>query len=163
MVNVLHTREDGLKFMRDFAKQEPVISRDNRLLLEGVAKGKYPIGVSASMALTAQFKQLSAPIGYAGLVDKAFVTPGAGNIYVFDKAPHPNATKLYINWLLSKEGAELWVPAHGYPSLRLDVNSHMDSALIPPKDVSVTHDASYLKLQAEMRTVAKDIFKNQLR
>ncbi len=163
VVNVLHSREEGIKFMRDFAKQEPAIYRDNRMLLEAVAKGKYPVGVSASMALTAQFKQLGAPIGYAGLADKAFVTPGAGNIYVFDRAPHPNATKLYVNWLLSKEGAELWAPAHGYPSLRLDVNNQMDSALIPPRDISVTHDASYLKLQAEMRVLAKDIFKDLMR
>ncbi len=151
--------------MREFVKQEPVISRDNRQLVEWVAKGEYPVGVSASLTVTAQFKQLGAPIGYAGLRDKPFLSPGPGNIYVFDKAPHPHAAKLYINWLLSREGAELWVPAHGYPSLRLDVaaNNAIDPALIPPKDVSITKDASYLKLQGEMRNAANEVFKDLLR
>jgi len=165
VVTVLHSRDEGLKFMRDFVKQEPLVSRDNRQLVEWVAKGKYPVGVAASMSVTAQFKQLGASIGYGALADRPFISPGPGNMYVFDKAPHPNAAKLYVNWLLSREGAELWVPAHGYPSLRLDVaaNNSIDPALIPPKDVSVTKEASYLKLQGDMRTLAKEVFKDLMR
>jgi ABC-type Fe3+ transport system substrate-binding protein len=37
------------------------------------------------------------------------------------KAPHPNAAKVYINWLLSKEGQTGFARASGYISARLDV------------------------------------------
>jgi iron(III) transport system substrate-binding protein len=43
---------------------------------------------------------------------------------VLDKAPHPNAAKLFVNWFLSKEGqtmVHMAKPARRYTSLREDV------------------------------------------
>jgi ABC-type Fe3+ transport system substrate-binding protein len=37
--------------------------------------------------------------------------------------PHPNATKVLINWLLSREGQELWTKVMEQPTRRLDVET----------------------------------------
>ncbi len=161
VVDLSPNRDEGLKFMQDFAKQEPVITRDYRLLTESVARGKYPIGIGPSIGVLAEFQQAGAPIGYGGMGEKTFYSAGPGMVYVFDKAPHPNAVKLYVNWLLSKEGAQVWAPAHGYPSLRMDVdNSHIDPALIPSQDAVFVKPEGYIDIQSEMRTVSRKIFEN---
>ena len=55
---------------------------------------------------------------------------GSGNSSVvgfFDKAPHPNAAKVFINWLLSREGQMTWqrvlntIVYNGSDSMRIDI------------------------------------------
>ncbi len=45
-----------------------------------------------------------------------------GNVAFFDKAPHPNAAKVAVNWLLSREGQRAY-QKFGYDkdSLRIDI------------------------------------------
>jgi ABC-type Fe3+ transport system substrate-binding protein len=38
-------------------------------------------------------------------------------------SPHPNATKVFVNWLLSKEGQEVYGKAMGQATRRLDVDT----------------------------------------
>ena len=47
-------------------------------------------------------------------------------------APHPNASKVYINWLLSKEGQTLITRETGLESVRSDVPSPMPTQLKSP-------------------------------
>jgi ABC-type Fe3+ transport system substrate-binding protein len=50
------------------------------------------------------------------------VTTGASAVGVFNRKPHPSAAKVYLNWLLSKEGQTSWaLHTGGRNSLRLDV------------------------------------------
>ena len=44
-----------------------------------------------------------------------------GFIAVPKDNPHPNATKIWVNWLLGREAQELWSFESGEPSARLDV------------------------------------------
>jgi len=37
--------------------------------------------------------------------------------------PHPNGTKVFVNWLLSKEGQEIFSRAIGQGTRRLDVDT----------------------------------------
>ncbi len=158
VTQVYKNREDGLKFMRELRKQDPVINRDNRLQVEWIAQGKYPVGIGISLAMTSQFRDMGAPLGFAGMGEPSFLSPGPGNLYLFDKPPHPNAAKLYANWILTKEGQEMFARALGYPSNRADVsNDHMDPALVPQENILVKRE-EYIGLQAEMRAVSDDIF-----
>ncbi len=152
------TKDEGIQFLRDLARQEPVLTRDYRLHTEWVARGKYPVGVGQSMSGLAEFKKAGAPLGYAGMGSRKILGSGAGDVNVFDRAPHPNAAKLYVNWILSKEGAEIWAPAQGFPSLRRDVaNDHVEAALVP-KEVSFKN-MEYVEWEDKMRTMAAEIFK----
>jgi ABC-type Fe3+ transport system substrate-binding protein len=55
------------------------------------------------------------------LKEKTDVSPGSGNVALFNRAPHPHAAKVYLNWLLSKEGQAPFARVNGYISARLDV------------------------------------------
>jgi ABC-type Fe3+ transport system substrate-binding protein len=57
-----------------------------------------------------------------------------------NRAPHPNAAKLYINWVLGQEAGTLFSRATGSPSLRLDVpTDHVESWLIPQPGWPITN------------------------
>ncbi|MBI4332174.1 MAG: ABC transporter substrate-binding protein [Chloroflexi bacterium] len=150
--------EKTVEILRQLAAQEPVVTRDQRLLLEWVARGKYPVGIGHSSAMYAEFKRLGAPITLAILKEPPHLSSGSGNIFVFDKAPHPNAAKLLLNWLLSKEGASVWSSAHGYPSQRVDAPNEGFDPSIVPRDGTFLPDETYLRAQGEMRQIAGQIF-----
>jgi ABC-type Fe3+ transport system substrate-binding protein len=49
------------------------------------------------------------------------LSPVNGGTALYSRAPHPNAAKVYLNWLLSKEGQTEFSRGMGYISSRLDV------------------------------------------
>jgi ABC-type Fe3+ transport system substrate-binding protein len=60
------------------------------------------------------------------LKEGTYITGGSGGVAVINKAPHPNAAKIGINWLLSREGQiayqRLFTQGNDGPdSLRIDI------------------------------------------
>jgi iron(III) transport system substrate-binding protein len=100
------------------------ITRDDRQMAESVARGVYTIGIGASWTT-------AAPIAQAFPVLKVFpaerieegtvFTSGFGNVAVLKSPPHPNAAKLYLNWLLSRDAQTALTAVSGYESGRTDV------------------------------------------
>ena len=50
-----------------------------------------------------------------------------GTLSYFNRAPHPNAAKVAVNWLLSREGQSTWLDSNQksggfYDSLREDIS-----------------------------------------
>lgn len=101
--------------------------------------------------------------------------PGFANIAsrglsVFKNAPNPEATKIFLNWVLSKEGQTLWVKEwaasslSGAISMRKDVEPHPDHVEHVP-DFSRADDYVWVATQdgaAEVEAVTK-IFKEVMR
>ncbi len=52
-----------------------------------------------------------------------YVSMGNGGPVAIKNPPHPNAAKVLINWLLSKEGQEIYSLAQGQATRRLDVDT----------------------------------------
>ena len=48
---------------------------------------------------------------------------GSGNLVVLKSVAHPHATKVFVNWLLSKEGQTAVTKALGQPTRRFDVDT----------------------------------------
>jgi ABC-type Fe3+ transport system substrate-binding protein len=50
--------------------------------------------------------------------------------------PHPNATRVFINWVLGREGQELWTRVMEQPTRRLDVDTRwlIEKGVDPAKD-----------------------------
>ncbi len=158
MATDIFGREKTLEILRQLAAQDPIMTRDQRMLLEWIARGKYPVAIGQSSAMFSEFKRLGAPIAFARLKEPPFIASGAGNLFVFDKVPHPNATKLFVNWLLTKEGSTIWSRGQGYPSQRLDVpKDDFDPVLLPPPGVDIPGE-DYLQAQGDMRKVGQDLF-----
>ena len=54
------------------------------------------------------------------------VAAGFGHLGLVDRAPHPKAARVFVNWLLTREGQQLWQNAQFQVSVRNDLD---DSAL----------------------------------
>jgi ABC-type Fe3+ transport system substrate-binding protein len=52
-----------------------------------------------------------------------YAASGSGNVVLLKNAPHPNATKVFVNWLLSKQGQTAITKALGQPTRRFDVDT----------------------------------------
>jgi ABC-type Fe3+ transport system substrate-binding protein len=74
--------------------------------------------------------------------DLDYVYPNASVAWYMKEAPHPNAAKVFINWLLSKEGGYAMSSNTGDNSRRADVPV-ADPTRVPVKGVE------YLRLQIE--------------
>lgn len=155
--------EKTLEILHKLAAQEPMVTRNQRLFTEWVAKGKYPIGIGHSLAQLAEFRKAGAPLALVSHKEPPYVAAGSGNIFIFDKAPHPNAAKLFLNWILTKEGATVWSQGQGYPSLRLDVTTEgFDPVSVLPPGATFP-DEAYFRAQGEMRKISGDIFARLLK
>ena len=91
--------------------------------------------------------------GSAGLQEGGFVTASNATISAVRNAPHPNAAKLYLNYLLSNEGQMAWSKASGLASLRRDVpRDHIPEILLPQEGVSYqeTYREKYVLMRREI-------------
>jgi iron(III) transport system substrate-binding protein len=115
----------GEDFVRRVLQQQAAITRDLRQQAEWLVRGQYPIAIGLGDTDLLPFQQQGvgtnvhaldpdSPIG--SRMSSAF-----GNVMLMNRAPHPNAAKLYLNWLLSREGQTAWVEIAGRNSRRMDV------------------------------------------
>ncbi len=103
-------------------KQAPVFNTNYRQTAEWVVRGRYPIIIGSSRK---QFQEFWAQ----GLGKGIEVLPSDSNMMGSDTSivgliegtPHPNAARVYINWLLSKNAQELYAKATATNSRRTDV------------------------------------------
>ncbi len=113
----------GENYLRELAKQEPIITRDPRQQVEWVARGKYPIGLGPEPVVMGSFRQTGAPLRHIVPSEGTWSGGGFGGLGFVNKAAHPNATKVFLNWFLSKEGQTVQVKAASEGSRRLDVTT----------------------------------------
>ena len=127
--------ELGVDFIRALAKQQITIFKDYAQEVDAIGQGRYPVLIgTADFVAVARAKQ-GIPIAIVDsrqLKEGADVSPANGSLAFFNNAPHPNAAKVYINWLLSKEGQTIFARANGYVSARLDVpTDHAEPWRVP--------------------------------
>lgn len=115
------SRRMGLDFMRELAKQEPIIITDQRIQIEWLAHGKYPLLIGPKSDTFAEFYKAGAPLRVIDPKEGGILTSGSGNVSFMSNKPHPNAAKLFMNWLLSREGQIVFEQATLVHSGRIDV------------------------------------------
>jgi ABC-type Fe3+ transport system substrate-binding protein len=107
----------GEKYLRRFYDPELKVtfSEDFRQIADGTAKGKFAVAMfvgSAGRDIDSLGKKGLPVANFTSvlkgrLLKERPVVGGSGasnNIMVANQRPHPNATKLFINWFLSKDG-----------------------------------------------------------
>ena len=113
----------GREFLQRLAQQELFISRDGQHLAVGLAKGTLVIALGLSQRFVDPYIKAGLPIkALTSLKEGTSGSNGFGTVAVMKNAPHPNAAKVYITWLLSKEGQELYGRALTQGTRRLDVD-----------------------------------------
>jgi iron(III) transport system substrate-binding protein len=95
--------EKGLAYMRELAKQTQ-LRAGRTLVAQLVAAGEFKGALTGYSQTFEVLKPSGAP------VDWIYLNPVFANIHptgVAAKAPHPNAARLFIDFILSKRGQEL--------------------------------------------------------
>lgn len=148
-------------FLRDLAKQEPYIFRDPRLEAEWLAQGKSAIVLNLKSEAVAEFKKAGAPLLEVLTQEGAYITSGAANLALANRALHPNAARLFINWIVTKETQTIFSLADGTQSARVDVPSaHVDSTFRRQPGVKYfnTNDEEFLLGVEKRNKLAREIF-----
>ncbi len=148
----------GWDIWREMAKQEPVILRDEKLMVTWLAMGKYPLIISPKPEPMADAKAAGAPIDEISVPDAQYSS--GDTISLMKNAPHPNAAKVYINWLLSQEGQTVYHTAQSTWSARKDVvlNSTPAKKPVPGVKYFDSNNEEFLLSQPEQMRMAREIF-----
>jgi ABC-type Fe3+ transport system substrate-binding protein len=128
--------ELGPEFIRRLLNEMDVtVSRDSRQIVDWLVTGKFAISGLAGVTRTGLdvAKKQGLPVDWfrpqqfkEGM---ALVSLG-GHIALLNRAPHPNAARVAINWLLSREAQMMYQKVSGeVDSLRIDI----------PKDDVASH------------------------
>src|SRR5262245_18512579 len=131
---VLLLRNLGEEFVRRLLLDQGVVfSQDYRQVAEWVVRGQYPIGIGLSDTHLSQFQKEGVGVNVKSLIvpETTAVNSGFGAVALLDRAPHPNAAKVFINWVLSREGQATIAAIVRVNSRRLDV-----TVVEPPTRVS---------------------------
>src|SRR5215813_5841495 len=138
----------GEDYLKKLAGQKLFLSRDQRVLAESLARGKIALVAGLSYYSFLPFAKAGLPVKSVSVSrDEIYVSGGSGNVAIIKAAPHPNATKVFINWFLGPEGQETYSRAMGQATRRLDVDTQWtkEFGVFAAKD-SLTSD-QYQKLE----------------
>jgi ABC-type Fe3+ transport system substrate-binding protein len=127
----------GEEYLRKLVQQDLLIGRDQRVLAENLAKGRIAIMVGLTYYTYLPFIKAGLPIkALPTLKEGTYGTGGSGNLGIVKIPAHPNATKIFVNWLLGREGQEIVSRALGQATRRLDVDTKWlrESGVLPAKD-----------------------------
>jgi ABC-type Fe3+ transport system substrate-binding protein len=101
-----------------------MVGRNLRQLAETVARGKSAVSIGLSYYSYLPFIKAGLAVKPVSTIKEGYyAASGSGNIVVLKNSPHPNASKVFVNWLLSKDGQNAVTKALGQPTRRLDVET----------------------------------------
>ncbi len=146
-------REKGRRFMKKLAAQDITYNRGHTLMAQLVAAGEFKVGVVLYSPRIENMKATGAPIEW---VRANPVVAYHYAIGVAAHAPHPNAARLFVDFMLSKEGQEILVKSKRVP-VRIDVKPDpprlVKGVKLAPSDTALAKD--YKKYFDEYRKVFK--------
>jgi ABC-type Fe3+ transport system substrate-binding protein len=135
----------GPDFIRKlYIDQKPIISSDRRQMTDWLARGTYPICLSCRVDDTQSLRKdgfkLKEVFSLPGLRDRIIV----GSPFLLalaNKAPNPNAARVFINWMAGKEAVEIYARNFGSVPLRTDIDeSFLNPDSIPKPGVDYIDD-----------------------
>lgn len=117
----------GPEFLRRlFEDMDVTLGRDQRQLLDWLAAGKFHVYLFATSSDVDDAKKKGLPVGNLyGQPREGYMTGQFGHIALVKQMPHPNAAKVFLNWVLSKEGQTQWQKKTDNNSLRMDIPKDM--------------------------------------
>jgi iron(III) transport system substrate-binding protein len=125
----------GAEFIRRlFSEMDVTVSRDQRLIIDWVAQGKYSLSLFSTRNDILDANKRGLPVDVLEVPpSEGHISGGFGHVALINNAPHPNAAKVFINWLLSREGQLQWQKRTDNNSLRMDIPKDMlsDPRLVP--------------------------------
>jgi iron(III) transport system substrate-binding protein len=97
--------DHGLQYMKKLAGQNLQMRSGHTLLAQLVAAGEVSVATVVYSNRVERMKNSGAPIDWVRFKGPTITAINA--ISILEKAPHPNAAKLFVDFVLSKEGQSL--------------------------------------------------------
>ncbi|MGH7823813.1 MAG: ABC transporter substrate-binding protein [Candidatus Binatia bacterium] len=124
-------KEEARRFLRRLAAQKVGLRRGHNLLAQLTAAGEFHVVLNTYAHIAARMKKQGAPIQW--VFDEPVITY-VHPIAVARHAPHPNAGRLFMTFVLSEEGQQMLrdqgrIPSH--PNVDPDVFSLKNVKLFP--------------------------------
>ena len=94
-------REKAVDYLTKLSKQELSFRRGGALTTQVVSSGEYPVGIAINGETSAAIREKGAPLGFKVLSPKIVKPEG---LFLAKNSPHPHATLLFAEWVLSEEG-----------------------------------------------------------
>ena len=152
MLNILG-RAKGLELMKRISLQQPQIRTGQTLRTTLLAAGEFSLAAPVNADGVERFKSQAAPIEWVAVEPVITLKHMAS---VSAHAPHPNASKLFIDFMLSKEGQDI-IRSVGRIPARPDIEP---IAVKLTRGVKLTYsDHSIADNYTDIRREYDDIFK----
>ena len=169
----------GEKYLRRFFSSELNVAfiQDYRQIADGVARGKYTMAIfvgSAGRDIDSLGRKGLPVANFSRVLEKPMkerpvlrASGASNNLTVVNRRPHPNATKLFVNWFLSKEGQTVMhTKSEGIPdqSLRVDVTERgkLDEDEMRKSGVDylmLEHDPEIMKKRDRVMNRAEELYR----
>ena len=111
LLNLYHKPGLGADFVRRFySEMEITLFRDRRQGTNWLATGKFPLCFLCRDIDKANRQGLPVDVILPDRIKEWGMLGGgsASNLALLNRAPHPNAAKVFINWYLSRQGQTVW-------------------------------------------------------
>ncbi|MFC1816910.1 ABC transporter substrate-binding protein [Thermodesulfobacteriota bacterium] len=140
-------REKGLEFMRELSKQDIGQRNGHTLIATLVAAGEAELQINTPTSAPERVKNSGAPIDWVALGPVPGIMIGIGKT---SKAAHPNAAKLFVDYVLSAEAQRVMLgdPLF-YNSVRSDIAQaakYKALQVVPVDPASADNITEYSKL-----------------
>lgn len=158
-------QELGPGFLKKlFGEMDVTLSRDARQMIDWLGMGRFAIYLFPVLREVDHAKGVGIPVDVVNplqMREGYAVTAGPNAIHLLNPSPHPNAAKVFINWLLSREGQTALEKIAQYPSLRTDTPTKalLRDSIVPRADDNfmVVNLERYWHLDAEVRQLLKSV------
>jgi iron(III) transport system substrate-binding protein len=149
MLQIMGT-ENGMQFMRGLAKQEILQRTGHSLIAQLVAAGEAVFDINIPVASVNRLRDAGAPIDWVALGPVPAIMVGAG---ITAQPLHPHAARLYIDFILSKEGQAVMRGFHRLSArsdlAREQAGLQKDLRIVPVNPNLADHIEEYAKLLRE--------------
>jgi len=142
---LFHNPQLGPDYLKKlFSVARLTLVRDDRQQTDWLAAGKFPLTLTSKATEVEEAKNQGLPVdvldAHAFKKDGVGLEAGGTMLALVNKAPHPNAAKVLINWFLSRDGQmaiqKTGVNDPGQNSLREDIpKEHLPASLQRQKGV----------------------------
>ncbi|HEY4135996.1 MAG TPA: extracellular solute-binding protein [Alphaproteobacteria bacterium] len=151
-------------FGPDFIKklivdQKPVVTQNTRQLVQWFAQGTYPIGMGMPTADVLRFQESGVNLKMGKVSGLDTWSAGVCGLQVLEPRPNPNATVVFVNWILSQAVQEKIMKATQLNSRRRGVPFGD-----PDRALDMEHIDKYMGTQTqefeEPMASAKELIRN---
>jgi iron(III) transport system substrate-binding protein len=142
----------GEEYLKNLVGQKLFVLRDLRLLGEHLSSGKIAVALGIGYSELLPFIKAGLPVAALPYPKEGlYTTGGNGHLMVIKNPAHPNAAKVFANWLLGRDGQEIFTRTMAVGSRRLDLDTKWlkEFGVIGSKDSLTVEQFYRLENQSE--------------